>query len=568
MVNTSTDNLTVSTKLTLSPGAAVSGLTVEHVQGLQKGLERKPNSHSPAFTGVPTAPTATSGTNTTQIATTQFVKTALDNLSGDAPALLNTLNELANALGDDANFATTVTTSLGLKAPLANPTFTGTVGGISKAMVGLGNVDNTSDANKPVSTATQTALDLKASLSGATFTGTVNGITATMVGLGSVNNTSDAAKPISTATQTALDAKASLSGATFTGTVNGITATMVGLGSVNNTSDANKPVSTATQTALDLKAPLANPAFTGTVTGISKSMVDLSNVDNTSDANKPVSTATQNALDLKASLASPSLTGTPTAPTASVGTNNTQIATTEFVASAVADLLGADVLPALDTLKELATALNNDADFAGTVTTALAAKAPSASPTFTGTVTFENIDSLTGLTKSMVGLENVDNTSDAAKVSSGAIKDALDAKASTTALSSAISTEVSDRNSAISTAITNEGTARDAAISTAITNEGTARDAAISTAISALTPASVGLGNVDNTSDADKVSSGAIKDALDAKASLSGATFTGTVSGITAAMVGFSINLDNKLEVSIGGATYRFAPTHINGVAQ
>ena len=47
-------------------------------------------------------------------------------------------------------------------APKASPTFTGTVAGITKSMVGLGNVDNTSDANKPVSTATQTALDLKA----------------------------------------------------------------------------------------------------------------------------------------------------------------------------------------------------------------------------------------------------------------------------------------------------------------------------------------------------------------------------------------------------------------------
>jgi hypothetical protein len=58
-----------------------------------------------------------------------------------------------------------------LKAPLASPTFTGTVSGITKSMVGLGNVDNTSDANKPVSTATQTALDAKLSLAGGTMTG-------------------------------------------------------------------------------------------------------------------------------------------------------------------------------------------------------------------------------------------------------------------------------------------------------------------------------------------------------------------------------------------------------------
>jgi hypothetical protein len=57
-------------------------------------------------------------------------------------------------------------------------------------------------------------------------------------------------------------------------------------------------------------------------------------VDNTSDANKPVSTATQTALDLKANLTSPSLLGTPIAPTATAGTNTTQIATTEFVTTA------------------------------------------------------------------------------------------------------------------------------------------------------------------------------------------------------------------------------------------
>ena len=63
--------------------------------------------------------------------------------------------------------------SFALKADLAGPTFTGTVSGITKSMVGLGNVDNTTDAGKPVSTATQTALNLKANLNEPTFTGTV-----------------------------------------------------------------------------------------------------------------------------------------------------------------------------------------------------------------------------------------------------------------------------------------------------------------------------------------------------------------------------------------------------------
>lgn len=99
-----------------------------------------------------------------------------------------------------------------------------------KGDVGLGNVDNTSDANKPVSTATNTALNLKANLDSPTFTGTVSGITAAMVGLGNVTNTSDANKPVSTAQQTALDLKAPLLDiyVTVTGTTYTFLATDLG----------------------------------------------------------------------------------------------------------------------------------------------------------------------------------------------------------------------------------------------------------------------------------------------------------------------------------------------------
>ena len=189
--------------------------------------------------------------------------------------------------------------TLNLKAPINNPTFTGTVGGIDKTMVGLENVDNTSDADKPVSTATTTELALKAPLADPTFTGTVGGIDKTMVGLENVDNTSDADKPVSSAAANALALKAPLADPTFTGTVSGIDKTMVGLENIDNTSDANKPVSSATANALALKAPLADPTFTGTVSGIDKTMVGLENIDNTSDADKPVSTATQNALNTK-----------------------------------------------------------------------------------------------------------------------------------------------------------------------------------------------------------------------------------------------------------------------------
>jgi hypothetical protein len=77
--------------------------------------------------------------------------------------------------------------------------------------------------------------------------------------------------------------------------------------------------------------------------GTTKADLGLENVDNTSDFNKPISTATQTALNLKAPLASPSLTGTPTAPTATVGTNTTQIATTEFVQSAMVGVGAGDM---------------------------------------------------------------------------------------------------------------------------------------------------------------------------------------------------------------------------------
>lgn len=137
------------------------------------------------------------------------------------------------------------------KAPKANPSFTGTVTGVSKAAVGLGNADNTSDVNKPISSATQTALNLKADTS-------------------------------------AIPTKASL-----------------GLSNVDNTSDVNKPVSTAQATAINLRVPntrtVAGKALSADVT-LAKGDVGLGNVDNTSDINKPISALTSNALANKADL--------------------------------------------------------------------------------------------------------------------------------------------------------------------------------------------------------------------------------------------------------------------------
>ncbi len=158
-------NVTNESKLTMFNNPTFTG-TVSGVSAAMVGLGNVTNESkltmftSAALTGTPTAPTATAGTNTTQIATTQHVRTEVANLVNSAPGVLDTLDELAASLGDDASFAATVTTAIGLKAPLESPTFTGTVSGITKTMVGLGNVLNETKATaftSPAFTGTPTA---------------------------------------------------------------------------------------------------------------------------------------------------------------------------------------------------------------------------------------------------------------------------------------------------------------------------------------------------------------------------------------------------------------------------
>ena len=371
---------------------------------------------SPALTGTPSAPTAAVSTNTTQIATTAFVRAEVSALVGGATATLDTLGEIATALGNDANLSTTLTSSIALKAPLASPTFTGTVtipsgasisgfaplasptftgtvSGITATMVGLGNVDNTADTAKPVSTAQQTALNLKADLASPTLTGTPIAPTAaggtnttqiattafvtTAVSGATITSLDDVADVTITSNSSghflkwngtawvndAIDLGTDTTGSYVTSLVAGTGVTLTGNSGegatptvtvdttviqarVSNVTDTEigylDGVTSAIQTQIDTKlasstagttyAPLASPTFTGTVTiptgasitaptGLVKGDVGLGNVDNTSDANKPVSTAQQTALDLKANLASPTFTGTTTLNDATVSGN-------------------------------------------------------------------------------------------------------------------------------------------------------------------------------------------------------------------------------------------------------
>ncbi len=238
----------------------VSASEIETLDGInsniQTQIDSKSPSASPTFTGTVVLPSTTS----------------IGNVSASE---IETLDGVTSSIQTQLNDRLESATAASTYAPIASPTFTGTVSGVTKSMVGLGNVDNTSDTNKPVSTATQSALDLKAPLSGPTFTGTV--VLPSTTSVGNVSSTEiEYLDGVTSAIQTQLDAKlasataastyAPIASPTFTGTVSGVTKSMVGLGNVDNTSDANKPVSTATQTALDAKLSLAGGTMTGDLT--------------------------------------------------------------------------------------------------------------------------------------------------------------------------------------------------------------------------------------------------------------------------------------------------------------
>ena len=90
------------------------------VTGLDTALAAKAPLASPALTGTPTAPTAVTGTSSTQLATTAFVSAAVAAVINGSPGALDTLNELAAALGNDANFSATVTNALAGKLAKAS----------------------------------------------------------------------------------------------------------------------------------------------------------------------------------------------------------------------------------------------------------------------------------------------------------------------------------------------------------------------------------------------------------------------------------------------------------------
>lgn len=470
--------------------------------------------------------------------------------------------------------------------------------GINASKVGLGNADNTSDLAKPISTNTQTALDLKASISSVnlkantsdlalkadiielnlkaplaspTFTGNVSGISASMVGLSNVDNTSDLEKVISTATQTSLDLKASkldldlkantsdlalkadlttvnlkapIASPTFTGIVSGITASMVGLSNVDNTSDLNKSISSANQAALDLKAnssdlnlkaSIDSPTFTGIVSGINASMVGLTNVDNTSDLNKGISLATQTALDLKGTVkkvngVSPNANGEIAI---SLGRNYTGVYNGGLFTISGTPVEGDIFIVSADptssnngrTFIYVSTVWNEITNNIGTTDARYVQLA--------GSSLQGNLQFPTGKKITLTDLPN--QPTDAANMAYVDATKTLDA--------------TNSLNGKIRLAGDLTGTADSPTIAL-----GAVTDAKIASGIN---PTKVGLGNVNNTTDALKPISNATQAALDLKASnaslalkapIDAPSFTGIVSGITKSMIGLAI-VDNTTDL-------------------
>lgn len=199
------------------------------------------------------------------IARTSDITAAITNVVNGAPATFDTLKEISDYIASDQTAASSLTTLVGTKlssataastyAPIASPTFTGTVAGITKTMVGLGNVDNTTDLLKPISTATQTALDTKLATSAAAstyatkaspvFTGTVDFSGATVTGISALptqlNNAGKYLTTDGTSSSWAtlnLAAYAPINNASFTGTFSvpsgTITSSMIADGTIVN----------------------------------------------------------------------------------------------------------------------------------------------------------------------------------------------------------------------------------------------------------------------------------------------------------------------------------------------
>ncbi|WP_336654319.1 phage tail protein [Leclercia adecarboxylata] len=287
--------LNSATNSTLETQAA----TPKAVKTVMDEVKLKAPLASPSLTGKPTAPTAAQTVSDTQIATTAFVKAAIDALINSSPGVLDTLGELATALGNDPNFATTMVNALATKAPLASPALTGTPTAPTAAQT----VSNTQIATTAYVKAAITALVNSSP-------GALDTLSELAAALGNDPN-------FATTMVNALAAKAPLASPALTGTPTAPTAAQT----VRNAQIATTAYVKAAIDALVNSSP-------GALDTLSELAAALGNDPN-------FATTMVNALAAKAPLSSPALTGKPTAPTPPQVSNDTQIATTGFVTRAM-----------------------------------------------------------------------------------------------------------------------------------------------------------------------------------------------------------------------------------------
>ena len=439
---------------------------------------------------------------------------------------------------------------------------------VSKDQIGLGNVDNTSDVDKPISSATQTALDdITATLdSHVDNTSNPHEVTKSQVGLSNVDNTSDLSKPISTATQAALDDKADLVNGKVpseqlpeisslqlgtgpddayygdkgnvaylhsqktSGNPHNVNKSDVGLGNVDNTSDADKPVSTLQATAIgvvqtnldDHEADTSNPH------SVTKSQVGLGDVDNTSDLNKPISTATQAALDGKADLVNGKVPSSQLPETSTLELGET--ATTAYYGDKGKIAYDHSQLTAGNPHR----VTKGDVGLGNVDNTSDTNKPVSSAQQMAINGVQDNLDDHIAdtenpheVTKAQVGLGNVDNTSDASKPVSTLQKAAIDAvQSNLDSHEEDISNPHSVTKAQVGLSNVDNTSDADKPVSTAQQSAISGVQSNLTTHIEdesnphAVTKSQVGLGNVDNTSDANKPISTATQTALNGKADL------------------------------------------------
>jgi hypothetical protein len=274
----------------------------------------------------------------------------------------------------DAKLATS--TAASTYAPIDSPTFTGNVSGITKSMVGLSNVDNTTDANKPVSTATQTALDLKANITDQTFSGIV--VLPSTTSIGNVTSTE-------------------------IGYLDGVTSSVQTQLTQKTTDLENHSADTTNIHGIADTAELATKTYANSAVETHQS--DTTNIHGIADT---------------ADLATKTYADSAVTTHQNDSTNIHGIADT----AALVTLTGTETL----TGKTIALGSNTVSGTTAQFNTAIT-DGDFATLAGTETLTNKTITSPSGLVKADVGLENVDNTSDASKPVSTATQTALDLKA-------------------------------------------------------------------------------------------------------------------------------------------